>query len=52
MIGFGIISGTPLNAGGCRNHINKNAKIECQKKNTKCMKIKTEKYELNNKVSS
>ena len=50
--GFSLISEEQVFAGGCKNHINKKAKIECPKNDTECQANKNNKYELDKTLNS
>ena len=52
LTGFTATSGLSVIAGGCSNHMNKNAEIKCDDDNTECQTDKAEKFELNKTVSS
>ena len=52
LTGFTATSGLPVIAGGCNNHMNKRAEIECTEDDTECQTKKAEKYELNKTIRS
>tara|TARA_B100001093_G_C25952116_1_gene645472 strand:+ start:193 stop:387 length:195 start_codon:yes stop_codon:yes gene_type:complete len=52
LTGFTATSGISVMASDCKSHINKKALVECEKNNPKCQTNKTEKYYLDQTVSS
>tara|TARA_A100000164_G_scaffold211926_1_gene187845 strand:- start:165 stop:359 length:195 start_codon:yes stop_codon:yes gene_type:complete len=50
--GFTATSGLQVIAGGCNNHMNKKAEIECIEDDTECKTEKVEKFELNKTIRS
>ena len=52
LTGFTTTSGFPVMAGGCNNHMNKKAEIECTKDDTECQTEKAEKFELSKTIRS
>ena len=50
LIGFSARSGSPAFAGGCSNHTDKKAEINCAKNDTDCQTQESEKFDL--KVSA
>ena len=52
LTGFTATSGFPVMDGGCNNHMNKKAEIECTKDDSECQTEKAEKFELNKTIRS
>ena len=52
LTGFTATCGLPVMAGGCNNHRNKKAEIECTENDTECQTQKAEKFELNKTIRS
>ena len=52
LTGFTAISGLPVMAGGCGNHMNKKAEIICAEEDTECQTEKAKKFELNEMLRS
>tara|TARA_Y100000739_G_C20456549_1_gene394789 strand:- start:165 stop:359 length:195 start_codon:yes stop_codon:yes gene_type:complete len=49
---FTTLSGLPVLAGGCSNHMNEKAEIKCAEDDTECQTEKGENFELNKIVRS
>ena len=52
LTGFTAISGLPVMAGGCSNHMNKTVKIDCAEDDTDCKNKKAEKYDFKKSIKS
>ena len=52
LTGFTATNNLPVMAGGCNNHMNKKAEIECTDDDTVCQTEKAEKFELNKTIKS
>ena len=52
LTGFTATSSFPVIAGGCSNHMNKRAEINCVEDDAECQTEKAEKIELNKSVRS
>ena len=50
--GLTATNGLSVLAAGCNSHINKKAKIECEKEDAKCQDEKSVNYELDKMVKS
>ena len=52
LTGFSASSGLPVIAGGCSNHINKKAEINCAENDAKCQDKNAEKFNLRDSLKS
>ena len=50
--GLTATNGLPVTAGGCSNHQNKAAEIECAKEDKDCQTKKSEAFSLKNRITS
>ena len=52
MTGLTLTNGISVMAAGCNSHINKEAQIQCEKDDNRCLKNKSEKDDLDISLKS
>ena len=52
LTGFTATSGLPVMAGGCSNHMNKKAEIQCAEEDIECQIENAEKFDLKDSFKS
>ena len=52
LTGFTATSGLPVMAGGCSNHMNKKAEIQCAEEDIECQIENAEKFDLKDSIKS